>query len=240
MSYAAESGSSTVTRWRNGEAPRVQKPSAEDSASRLTVTGSSGGRADGRAQDYDRRWRRYIAGSVRETLRRGGIGPGERVLDLGCGTGAPLMALRGASPATQAFGADLSLAMLRVGREKLGSAVPLVGCDAERLPFAPSAFDLVVSTSAFHFWTRPDVALGEMARVLRPSGRLVLTDWCADYLTIRILDLAHRLVDRGYRPAYSSRACDVLLARAGFVNRRIDRYKIDSFWGLMTAVAARD
>src|SRR6202035_1471726 len=103
-----------------------------------------------------------------------------------------LAAVCAATPAVEAFGADLSPAMLRVAREKLGSAVPLVVCDAQRLPFAAAAFDVVVSTSAFHFWAQPGVALLEIARVLLPSGRLVLTDWCADYLTIRILDAVRR------------------------------------------------
>jgi len=190
------------------------------------------------AQDYDRRWRRYVAGSVRETLRRAAIQPGERVLDVGSGTGALLATLRAASPSVAGIGVDLSPAMVHAARDKLGPAVPLAVSDAERLPFAAAAFDVVVSTSALHFWARPDVALREVARVLRPQGRLVLTDWCADYLTIRILGFARRVVDRVHHAPYSSRACDGMLQRAGFVDRRVDRYKIDWFWGLMTALAA--
>ena len=185
---------------------------------------------------YDERWAAYIAASVRETLNRMPVRAGDRVLDVGCGTGSLLSALLHREPDIAAAGVDISPAMLEVARTKLDPSVPLVAAGAERLPFSDATFDIVVSSSSMHYWREVDVALREIVRVLRPDGHLVLTDWCTDYLTVRVLDAVLRITERRHA-AYNRLGCDRALAQAGFVDRRIDRYKIDCFWGLMTAVA---
>jgi ubiquinone/menaquinone biosynthesis C-methylase UbiE len=52
---------------------------------------------------------------------------------------------------------------------------------AESLPFAEGVFDLVTTLSSFHLWEQPVSGLREVARVLRPGGLLLLTDWAHDY-----------------------------------------------------------
>jgi len=190
------------------------------------------------AARYDERWAGYVGASVAETLRRVEVGPGGAVLDVGCGTGALLRALRGAEPRARVRGVDLTPAMLRVAARKLGAGAGLAAADAAALPFAAGSFDLVVSTSSLHYWPDPVAGLREMGRVARPGGRIVVTDWCDDFLACWVCDRALRLVDRSYRRAYGSRECRRLLAEAGLQIERIDRYKIDWLWGLMTARAA--
>jgi ubiquinone/menaquinone biosynthesis C-methylase UbiE len=192
------------------------------------------------APQYDRRWARYIRRSVDETVQRVRLLVGENLLDVGCGTGALLATLleRGVS-AADLVGFDLVPAMLKQAPAKLPPRVRLVAGDVGRLPFPAHTFDVVVSTSSFHYWPDPAGALREIARVLAPGGRVIITDWCDDFLACRLCDLALRLVNPAHQRSYSRAECAAMLAEAGYEVQAIDRYKIDWMWGLMTASAKR-
>lgn len=177
---------------------------------------------------YEARWHRYVAQTVRGTLERAAIAPGERVLDVGCGSGALLRAVG------RGIGADLSMAMLAEAKRNLRR---LVGADAERLPFRAGRFDVVVSTSSFHFWPSPERALAEIRRVLRPGGRFVLTDWCDDFLACHVCDLFLRWRGRAPQRIYTAGECADLLRAGGFTVSGVDTYKVSWLWGVMTAVA---
>ena len=75
-----------------------------------------------------------------------------------------------------------------------------------------------------------------MARVLRPNGRLVITDWCDDYIACRLCDLWLRAFNRAHFRTYGEKVCRHLLEEAGFIAVRVDAYRINWLWGLMTAV----
>ena len=115
----------------------------------------------------DRGWRRATRAAL--ALR-----PGERVLDVGAGTGVSTEEL-GRSGAF-AVGADLSTGMLRAGR-RTRPEVPLVAGDALRLPFADGTFDAVTISFALRNVVDTDAALRELARVTRPGGRLVICEF---------------------------------------------------------------
>src|SRR5690242_9881869 len=115
----------------------------------------------------DRGWRR----ATREALA---LRPGERVLDVGAGTGVSTEEL-GRSGA-YAVGADLSTGMLRAGR-RTGRTVPLVAGDALRLPFPDGAFDAVTISFALRNVVDTGAALRELGRVTRPGGRLVVCEF---------------------------------------------------------------
>ena len=76
-------------------------------------------------------------------------------------------------------------------------------------------------------------------RVLRPTGALVLTDWCDDYFACRICNLYLRLTNRAFYKTYRQAECLELLKVAGYEVQSFERYKISWLWGLMTAVARR-
>jgi hypothetical protein len=78
-----------------------------------------------------------------------------------------------------------------------------------------------------------------MRRVLKRGGRLVITDWCDDYLTCRVFDAWLRLVDRPHYRTYGQRACEALLEASRFEAIEVRRYKISWLWGLMTAKARK-
>ncbi len=115
----------------------------------------------------DRAWRR--ATRLALDLR-----PGERVLDLGAGTGVSTEEL--SRSGAVAVGADLSLGMLAAGRRSRPQ-VPLLAGDALALPFADATFDAVTISFALRNVVDPDAALREMARVTRPGGRLVVCEF---------------------------------------------------------------
>ena len=115
----------------------------------------------------DRGWRRATRAAL--ALR-----PGERVLDVGAGTGVSTEEL-GRSGAF-AVGADLSTGMLSAGR-KVRKAVPLVAGDALKLPFPDAAFDAVTISFALRNVVDTEAALRELGRVTRTGGRLVVCEF---------------------------------------------------------------
>lgn len=93
-----------------------------------------------------------------------GIGPGLRVLDVGCGNGAYLRAVQ--ARGAEAVGCDLSLGMLR-------SALPhpaLINTDVTRLPLPTASFDVVLAPHMLYHVTNRGAAASELRRVLRPGG----------------------------------------------------------------------
>jgi len=117
----------------------------------------------------DRRWRRR----TRQTLE---LRPGERVLDLAAGTAVSTVEL--AQTGAYAVGCDFSLGMLQAGRSRRDRRnVPLVAGDALHLPFGDATFD--AATISFGLRNVADVgqALRELARVVRPGGRLVVCEF---------------------------------------------------------------
>jgi demethylmenaquinone methyltransferase / 2-methoxy-6-polyprenyl-1,4-benzoquinol methylase len=106
---------------------------------------------------------------------------GERILDVATGSGDLAVALgRRTEPGGEVWISDINRRMLDRGRDRLldaGLAVPAVQCDAERLPFSTGYFDCVTVGFGLRNMTRKDAALAEMARVLKPGGRLVVLEF---------------------------------------------------------------
>lgn len=122
------------------------------------------------ADAYDRKWSFYIEATTRETIARLLLRAEDRLLDIGCGTGALLHHLAAVHPMSQLTGMDPVPEMLAAARDKLAPAIELREGWAEQLPFADSQFDIVVSCNMFHYIARPADALSEIQRVLRPGG----------------------------------------------------------------------
>jgi ubiquinone/menaquinone biosynthesis C-methylase UbiE len=121
--------------------------------------------------------------SRRRALEIAAVRDGQAVLEVAVGTGLAFEELVRANPHGRTVGIDLTPAMLsrarrRVERAGLAGAYQLEIGDAYALPFDDGSFDLVHNAYMFDLLPEPDFArvLGEMFRVLRPGGRLVVLD----------------------------------------------------------------
>ena len=107
--------------------------------------------------------------------REGGLRPGQRALEVGCGTGIFLEAA--ATTGADIVALDLSAHLLAQARARLAAAgkVRLSLGNAEQMPFRESSFDAVYGSSILHH-LNIDAALAEVHRVLRPGGRIVFAE----------------------------------------------------------------
>jgi len=115
---------------------------------------------------------RRLADDIAATAPQGGA-----VLDVGTGPGVLLVELARRRPDLQLTGIDLSADMIVAAARNLSEfgATATVGSVTD-LPFPDGSFDLIVSSLSLHHWDEPEAAVPELARVLRPGGRLVVYD----------------------------------------------------------------
>ena len=121
-----------------------------------------------------RAWKAY-------TVMVANLREGQRVLDIAGGTGDLALAFSKKVGTTgQVVHTDINEAMLRTGRDRLldaGVILPTVVCDAEKLPFPDGHFDVVSVAFGLRNMTHKDAALREMARVLKPGGKLLVLEF---------------------------------------------------------------
>jgi demethylmenaquinone methyltransferase/2-methoxy-6-polyprenyl-1,4-benzoquinol methylase len=179
-----------------------------------------------------RLWKAFAVGVAR-------VRPGERVLDVASGSGDLARAFaRRAGPGGEVWVSDINRRMLERGRERLtdaGCLLPAVQCDAERLPFPAASFDCVSVGFGLRNMTSKDAALAEMARVLKPGGRLVVLEFSRvwkplekpyDLYSFRLLPWlgeriagdagAYRYLAESIRTHPDQRALAAMMERAGF------------------------
>lgn len=124
---------------------------------------------------YDDELRRHD-----EVLRRAcGVDVHDRVLDIGCGTGQTTRQAARAARAGSALGVDISAAAVDGARELSGALgnVAFEQADAQVHPFPQNHFDLAMSRFGTMFFDDPGAAFANVARALRPGGRLAMMVW---------------------------------------------------------------
>lgn len=103
---------------------------------------------------------------------------GERVLDVGCGSGQVAIDLVRSEPGASAVGVDLSRAQLEVARQRAGDLpVEFVQADAQVADLGEASYDVVVSRTGTMFFSGPAAAFANLVRATRPDGRLVMLVW---------------------------------------------------------------
>ncbi|MGO9741339.1 MAG: class I SAM-dependent methyltransferase [Roseiarcus sp.] len=170
-------------------------------------------------------WRETSLGAITETLELRtmldlmGEVKGAGVLDVGCGDG--LLACSEAKRGAQATGVDANPAMLAAARHRAEEGVVAAAFlerRAERLPFPNDAFDVVCAVTVLCFVEEAGAALHEMARVLRPGGRLVVGELGRWSLWAEMRRVRGWLGAKTWRAARFRGAAElrVLVAEAGF------------------------
>ena len=125
----------------------------------------------------------YMLPAAKKAIELVAPQPGEKILDVGCGTGVlTRCAGEAAGPAGSAIGIDPGQDMIRVAQEnaqRLGSRAEFKNAAIEQLPFGSAHFDVVLSSLMLHHLP-PDLkrqGLREVWRVLKPGGRFVVVDF---------------------------------------------------------------
>jgi len=130
-------------------------------------------------------------------VKRAGIRSGQKVLDVCCGTG--VVSVTAARLGAHVTGLDLTPELLQGARENAAIAnleIDWHEGDVEKLPFADASFDAVLSQFGHIFAPRPEVAVAEMLRVLKPGGTIAFSTWPPELFVGRMFALT-----AGYLPA---------------------------------------
>ncbi|HUJ78983.1 MAG TPA: methyltransferase domain-containing protein [Nitrospiria bacterium] len=179
------------------------------------------------------KWDRRLDGNMAFVCHRlvadSRLRPGQRVLDLGSGTGYPaLLSAEAVGREGTVIGLDLAERMLAVARRKAAalhlSNVTFQTADVTRLPFEAASFDAVISRFCLMFLPEIPNTLAEIARVLKPSGYLAAAVWSAPeknpFITIPMKVLASHLT---LPPPDPEQPGIFRLARAGDLSRMAEQ-----------------
>jgi len=187
-----------------------------------------------RAMNYDKRWQHYCLPSFSKSIQIIDLDQASRLLDVGCGTGIFLEILEKKYPSAQLDGIDPSQAMLEKASEKVSSKVTLEAGSAESLPYDSQSFDWVVLSNCLGHIKHQEVALNEAHRVLKNSGKVIITDWTKDFLAMRIVNLYTQLFDYAEYNSLRSSETIAMMEKLHFECISAESYKINWFWGLYT------
>ena len=166
---------------------------------------------------------------------------GDAVLDIAGGTGDMAQAFaKQAGPKGTVVHTDINLAMLRQGRDRLldeGLMLPTTVCDAEALPFPDASFNVVCVSFGLRNMTHKDRALAEMARLLKPGGKLLVLEFSKvaqplskvyDWYSFEVLprlgkmvagdDASYRYLAESIRMHPDQAALKVLMQQSGFAH----------------------
>lgn len=158
--------SESITATKN---PSIKQPSIAEIKAKMKATWEDG--------DYAN-FAKYMQDGAIEILENWQINPNQRLLDIGCGSGQS--AIPAAQQGHQVVGTDIAENLIEFARESAlyeGLDVQFDVGDAEALPYDDDSFDVVISMIGAMFAPQPEKVASEIARVLRPGGKLYMANW---------------------------------------------------------------
>ena len=191
---------------------------------------------------------RFFAATMREQefkgelIRQMNLRPGERILDLGCGTATLLMMLKRAEPAAEVIGLDADEKVLAIARRKIQAAGLDIQLDhgmAYQLPYADNSLDHLVSSLVLHHLVLENKqrTFKEVYRVLRPGREFHIADFGRPrHLWARLINP----IMRGFEETRENFAgrLPVLLVEAGFIAVSETKH-YGTMFGTVTLLTAR-
>lgn len=190
---------------------------------------------------YDRIWARYLEATLSRTITMMALQGTESILDVGCGTGELERRIVHIHPQQSIIGLDLTQAMLARARAKL-SAYPqlqFIEGDSQQLPFPDASFEIVVSCSALHYMRDPQRVIRECARVLRPGGRVIITDWCRDFWLAKFYNAFRKAFIRAHHQVYRLDELQEFLRNAGLEPTQHTTFSVQGIWKMMGVEARK-
>jgi SAM-dependent methyltransferase len=169
------------------------------------------------SKNYDRRlyWPFYL--SNRTIIQSITIERGSSILDVGCGTGILLQQLYEKNTGYKLHGIDISAGMVKTARRKLNSSICIIEGSANELPHKDNTFDLITCTTSFHHYAEPEKALGEMNRVLKYGGNLLVLDpFTSGFLRLKICAALNTVFKEADTCFFSKEQMSEMFIRAGF------------------------
>ena len=139
-------------------------------------------------------WFRYFQDKIIQELNPQ---PGQKIIDVGCGTGWAVKEIVRRVPKAKAYGIDISSEMIRIAKSGItNNAIEFIEGDSENIPYADEFFDAVICSSSFHHYPRPVASLSEIRRILKKDGHLYLLETCRDSFKLIII---HDLIQKIFR-----------------------------------------
>jgi len=184
------------------------------------------------ASDWDKNQKKALSVKLKKIIKIADIQRGEKVLDVGCGTGILLPLLKervGAKGKVVAL--DFSFNMLKRAQEKFGEEFQYIQADIENMPLEDASFHKIISFNSFPHFLNKENALCEIWRVLKAGGSLLI----AHATSRKKVNSFHRKVGGAVRNDVipNDRRMIGLLRKTGFTNIKIN--DIQNFYSLFAA-----
>lgn len=178
---------------------------------------------DGQSKIYDETntayYSKYPKISCKDVAERLKNTEFQTMLDVGCGTGYLIDILQ-KQRAADYHGLDLSPEMLKVAKSKLSDSVVLTEGYSDKLPYQDNTFDVVTCIQSFHHYPKPEKAMTEAYRVLKPGGLYILSDTGMGNYPKFIYGIYNKLIvkhlNTGDYAAYSKNDIQSMMRASGF------------------------